>query len=130
MVAANDNSSSSGNNAVIEDLALDPLKQYWLQLDGNNAAFGDVVIDLISSSLEVYPNPSTGIFNFIVSNPLPGIADVSVYNMLGQQMYAKQNFVAINSNHFSIDLTGFAKGIYLLNVNINGSRLSKKLILL
>jgi PKD repeat protein len=130
IAAANDNSSSSDDNAVIENLALEPLTQYWLQLDGNNAVYGDVVIDLISNSLEVYPNPSTGIFNLIVSNPFAGNADVHIFNMQGQQLYANQYSVNINSNKLSIDLSGLAKGVYLLNVNINGSRLSKKLILL
>ena len=130
MVAANDNSSSTDNTAQIGNLVLEPLTQYWLQLDGNNAAFGNVVIDLISNSLEVYPNPSSGLFNLIVSHPFPGIADVSVYNMQGQKMYVTQNFVTITSNHFTIDLSSFAKGIYLLNVTINGSRLSKKLMIL
>ncbi len=129
IVAANDNSSSSDNNAVIENLALEPLKQYWLQLDGNNAAYGNVVIDLISNSLEVYPNPSSGIFNLIVSNPISGTADINVFNIQGQKLYTKQYSVDLNSNKLSLDLSGLAKGIYLLNVYINGSRLSKKLIL-
>jgi hypothetical protein len=130
MIAANDNGSSTDNTAQIANLILEPLTQYWLQLDGNNAAYGNVVIDLISNSLEVYPNPSSGIFNLIVSHPFPGIADVSVYNMQGQKMYVNQKYVTITANQFSIDLSGFAKGIYLLNVTINGSRLSKKLMIM
>lgn len=130
IIAANDNRSSSNNNAVIENLNIEPLKEYWLQLDGNNAAYGDVVIDLISNSLEVYPNPSSGIFNLIVSNPYSGMADINVFNMQGQKLYTKQYSVNINSNKLSIDLSGLVKGIYLLNVDLNGSRLSKILILL
>jgi len=99
-------------------------------LDGNNAAYGDVVIDLLSNSLEVYPNPSTGIFNLIISNPYTGTADVNVYDMQGQKLFTQQNSVNISSNKFTIDLSGFSKGVYLLNVTINGSRLSKKLILM
>ncbi len=129
MVAANDN-NSSGTEAMIENLALEPETKYWLQLDGNNAAYGDVVIDLISNSLEVYPNPSTGVFNLIVSNPYTGVADVNVYDMQGQKLFTQQNSVNISSNKFTIDLSGFSKGVYLLNVTINGSRLSKKLVLL
>jgi PKD repeat protein len=129
MVAANDN-NSSGTEALIENLTLEPETKYWLQLDGNNAAYGDVVIDLLSNSLEVYPNPSTGIFNLIISNPYTGTADVNVYDMQGQKLFTQQNSVNISSNKFTIDLSGFSKGVYLLNVTINGSRLSKKLILM
>lgn len=128
MLAANDNRSASDNTAQILNLALEPEKKYWLQLDGNNAAYGNVVIDLVSNSLEVFPNPSLGIFNLIVSNPLTGIADIVVYDLQGRRMMEKQFSASIASNKFSLDLSGFSIGMYLLNVSINGSNFSKKLI--
>ena len=129
LIAANDNNSSSDNAAMIENLILEPEKQYWLQLDGNNAAFGNVTVDLLSNSLEVFPNPSDGFFNLLISNPYPGRADVNIYNMQGQKVYATQFIVSINSNTFSIDISGIAKGVYLLSVEMNGVVLSKKLVL-
>jgi PKD repeat protein len=130
LIAANDNHSSSDNTAVIENLVLEPEKQYWLQLDGNNAAYGSVTVDLLSNSLEVFPNPSNGRFNLLISNQYPGRAEVDIYNMQGQKLYAGQFIVSINSNKFSIDISGAAKGIYLLNVEMNGLVLSKKLVIL
>ena len=130
MLAANDNQSTTDRSAVIENLALEPNQQYWLQVDGNNAAYGNLVIDLISNSIEVYPNPSKGVFNFIVSNPVSGKAEVIVSDLNGRKMFSKQYNVNINSNKFSIDLSGYNSGIYLLNVRMNGSNLSKKLVLL
>jgi len=88
------------------------------------------VIDLISNSLEVYPNPSKGNFNLIISNPGNGVADVTVLDLNNRKLFTRKFNVNVESNKFSIDLTGFASGIYLLNVRINGSNLSKKLVLL
>lgn len=130
LVAANDNSSSSDSEAMIENLVLDPEKEYWLQVDGNNAAYGNFTIDLLSNSLEVYPNPSTGIFNVLISNLFPGRAEVNVYDLKGKQIYNDQFIVSIESNKFSIDLSGVSKGVYLLNVVLNGSKLSRKLVVL
>lgn len=130
LIAANDNNSSSDNAAMIENLTLEPEKQYWLQLDGNNAAYGNVTVDLLSNSLEVFPNPSDGLFNLLISNPYPGRADVNIYNMQGQKVYATQFIVSINSNTFSINISGTDKGIYLLSVEMNGAVLSKKLVIL
>jgi len=128
ILSANDNRSSSDNTAQIENLALSPGKQYWLQVDGNSSAFGDLTIDLISNSIEVYPNPSTGIFNLIIANPFTGYADVVVSDLQGRELFKTQYLASLTSNKFTIDLSAYTKGMYLLNVRINGSTLSKKLI--
>ncbi len=130
LVAANDNNSTTDTEALIENLVLDLGKEYWLQVDGNNAAFGNFTIDLLSNSLEVYPNPSTGIFNVLISNLFPGRAEVNVFDLKGKQIFNDQFIVSIESNKFSIDLSGVAKGVYLLNVALNGSKLSRKLVVL
>jgi hypothetical protein len=129
LIAANDDRSISDNTALIENLILEPGKQYWLQVDGNNSAYGDLVIDLLSNSLDVYPNPSSGIFNLIVSNPVDGGAEVSIFDLNGRILLSKRENVDINSNKFTLDLSSLRKGIYLLNVRMNGSNLSKKLVL-
>ncbi len=128
LVAANDNRSASDNTAKIENLRVDPGKQYWLQLDGKDASYGNVEIDMISNSLDVYPNPSSGIFNVVISNPEPGQADIAVYDVYGRKLLASQYATSISDNSLTLDLLGNEKGMYLLNVRINGSNLSKKLI--
>jgi PKD repeat protein len=130
LLAANDNRSGSDKTALIENLQLEPEKQYWLQVDGNNAAYGNLEIDLISNSLEVYPNPSTGVFNLTVSNPGAGTAIVTISDLNGRKLFTKQQYVNADSNTFRIDLSEYSSGIYLLNVLINGSSLSKKLVIL
>lgn len=129
LLAANDDRSASEKTARIENLSLSPGKKYWLQVDGKDAAYGNIAIDLISNSLEVYPNPSDGIFNLIISNPVTGTAQVVVYNLQGQKLFVEQLPVSIASNKFTLDLSGFPEGMYLLNVQMNGYNRSKKLIL-
>ncbi|HEY3370491.1 MAG TPA: T9SS type A sorting domain-containing protein [Prolixibacteraceae bacterium] len=129
MLAANDDRSNTDNTALIENLALQPGKEYLLQVDGNDGAYGDLVIDLLSQSLEVYPNPSTGRFKLIVSNPDAGMAEVIVSDLNGKRLFARQYPVTLDSNQLDIDLSGYVRGIYLLNVRMNGLNLSKKLVL-
>lgn len=128
LLAANDNRSFNDNSALIEDMKLIPGKEYLLQVDGNNAAYGDLMIDLISNSLEVAPNPSNGIFHIIISNPWQGIADVLVTNLNGIELFTQRYNVNLSNNKFDIDLSAFNRGIYLLNVKINSSNLTQKLI--
>ena len=129
ILAANDNRSATDKTALIKNLVLEPGKQYWLQVDGDVGIYGDIVIDLLSNSLEVFPNPSKGIFNMVVSNQEAGIASVAVSDLNGRKLFTKQYPVNLTSNKFDIDLSDFSRGIYLLNVQINGSTLSKKLVL-
>ncbi len=128
-IAANDDRSSSDYTAQLESLQLTPGKRYWLQVDGKNAAYGDLSIDLISNSLEIYPNPSDGVFNMVISNPVAGLANVCVYTILGQKVHEEQLAVSMTSNKFSIDLSNLPSGMYLLNVQMYGYNHSKKLIL-
>lgn len=129
LVAANDDRSASDNTSLLENLQLTPGKKYWLQVDGKNAAYGNIAIDLISNSLEIYPNPSSGNFNMVIANPVEGLAHVFVYTIQGQKVYDEQLPVSMSSNKFTLDLSDLASGMYMLNVLMNGYNHSKKLIL-
>lgn len=129
ILAANDNRSVSDKTALIENLALVPGKQYWLQVDGDVNAYGKLVIDLISNSLEIFPNPSNGVISIVISNPDAGTAFVDISSLDGRRLFSEKYGVSLNTNMFDIDLSGYSKGIYLINVRINGSKLTKKLVL-
>jgi len=62
-----------------------------------------------SSGVNVFPNPSNGVFNISI---IQSKAKISIYNMLGQDVYSGDLAGGTNS----IDLTGHAKGMYLYNV--------------
>ncbi len=130
IVGVNDNRSNSDNTALLKNLVLDPGKQYWLQVDGNHAAYGDLTIDLLNNSLQadVFPNPSRGTFKLNLFNPDPGIAEVTITDLNGRKLIANQYPVNLNSHQFNFDLKGYPKGIYILWVNVNGSVMSKKLV--
>jgi PKD repeat protein len=130
MVAANDNRSNSDKTALIENLVLEPGKQYWLQVDGHNGAFGNVTIDLVGNSLEalVFPNPSNGIFNINIFHPDHGTAEAFVTDLNGRILFSKKYEVNMYSTQFNFNLAGYPKGLYILKVNLNGLSVSKKLI--
>jgi PKD repeat protein len=132
MIAANDNRSASDKTSIIENLELEPGKKYWLQVDGHNAASGNLIIDLISNTLEavVYPNPSDGLFNLNLFHPKTGTAELSVSDLNGRILLSKQFKVTMSTTQFNFSLDGYPKGIYILKVVLNGLSLSKKLICL
>ncbi|MFC2138500.1 Ig-like domain-containing protein, partial [Bacteroidota bacterium] len=48
-----------------------------------------------NASIQIYPNPSDGIFDIELSNAIKGLIEVNVYNIQGQLVY-EEDFVKIN----------------------------------
>jgi len=63
------------------------------------------------TSFKVYPNPGNGIFNVELES-LSGNPQITVYNVLGQQVYSSK----LTSVQTSINLSNQAKGVYLYKV--------------
>ncbi|MCW3102322.1 MAG: C-terminal target protein [Bacteroidetes bacterium] len=74
-------------------------------------------------SISVYPNPCAGKLNCALE-ALPGTSAVALYNTLGEKVYEE----AAATGLLQIDLSGYEKGIYLLNVSNGGSVLTKKIV--
>jgi PKD repeat protein len=129
LLASNDNRSLSDNTSMIKTLTVEPYKKYWLQVGGSAGETGSCIIDLLSNSLEVYPNPSSGNLNIIISNNEDGNAEVKVVSFLGQTLYSENISVTKEKNSFSFNLSPFTSGIYFIVVTINGMTMQKKLLL-
>jgi hypothetical protein len=69
----------------------------------------------------IYPNPSTGIFNI---RGLKATSDVRVLNIVGAELMR----INLQSDQ-AIDLSGLAKGVYLLEINSNGISETQKIII-
>ena len=129
LIAANDNRSIADNTALLKKLVLQPGKEYYLQVDGNNAAHGNFKITLLTNSLEIYPNPSKGNIKVLIPNQEAGMADVLVCDLNGRKLYSRQFQTTNEINTFDIDLSHLVRGVYLLNVRINGTSQSRKLVI-
>jgi len=109
-------------------LELEPGKLYWLQVGALNGDYGDLTIDLLSNTIEVYPNPSDGKFYFTISSKEGGSARISVYSMNGQQLLSQTSDFSIESNTIEVDMSGQANGVYILRAIINDTTMTKKIV--
>lgn len=75
-----------------------------------------------ASDLNVFPNPSTGIFTISAADFEGGLMEV--YDMTGKKVYS-----AVAESKTTLDLTGYSKGIYILNVISNDKVISKRIVL-
>ena len=64
------------------------------------------------NSLVLYPNPTSNIIN--ISNNAYVIESVVVANIQGQVLFQSNG---LNQNSYTIDLSGYASGMYIINVN-------------
>lgn len=69
-------------------------------------------------TINVYPNPSNGIFNIRIGGKEQGISEIQIYNMLGEEVYnASLNHPpAGGQGNNTIDLSNQPNGVYLYRV--------------
>lgn len=80
------------------------------------------VTDQIAVDLRVYPNPNNGNFNVVANQP---IDDLRIYLADGQLVYNAQPKV----NQVNLTLEELSKGVYMLELKINGESHVERLVL-
>lgn len=78
--------------------------------------------------VDVFPNPSTGVFTFNLNVIEKGDYQIQLKNMLGQQLYNENltNFKGSYSKQF--DLSAHGKGVYVLSLTNAAGQQIKKII--
>ncbi|MEZ4774308.1 MAG: PKD domain-containing protein [Bacteroidia bacterium] len=82
--------------------------------------------DLLNEALNVYPNPSAGVFNIELTLDKVSPVTVSVFNLVGQQVQSLNLGNVLNVNE-QISLTGKEKGIYLLQVTAGDRQVIRRI---
>jgi hypothetical protein len=101
---------------AIGNIAFDDLKVF------NNQGVG-ISKNNFSSSLQVYPNPSnSGVFNFTNLSFSTERVELSVYNLLGENVLTSQ--LKNSKNQYSIDLSHLTSGSYFAVLS-SGNRQEK-----
>ena len=104
---------------------------YWVAVENTIAylrstsgVITSVNLDVKNQDIIIYPNPSSGKINITLGTLSNKTIVVEISNLLGTQILSKtyNDYSAI-----TIDLTGNAKGVYLLNITIDGKLFNKKI---
>ncbi len=94
---------------------------------GHSVANLDVSDVLTNAGINVYPNPTTGVINFANSGSSV-LSSVTVVNALGSVVLS--NTLNSLENVFTVDLTGHAAGVYLIQIKtFEGKIYTQKIIL-
>ena len=75
-----------------------------------------------NASVNVFPNPGSGFFSIELEST--GETTIKIYDAIGSNILTK----TANSLSFSIDLTDFANGIYIIEI-VQGGNVSKRKVM-
>lgn len=78
-----------------------------------------------SEAISIFPNPTTGQLNISLDTDLD--AQVDVFDLFGKKIQSRN--IAAGTRTLQIDLSGYAKGMYLIHVSKGGETSTHKVIL-
>ncbi|MBT3421499.1 MAG: DUF5011 domain-containing protein, partial [Bacteroidetes bacterium] len=79
-------------------------------------------------SMEVYPNPSNGVFNLTVNMPASENVVISVLNLLGEEIMTI-NDGQLKTEQFVLDLSNQASGVYILKAQTDSKTMIERIVL-
>ena len=103
-------------NSFTSDIALDDF-----ELIDTATAVG--LNENFLTALRVYPNPSKGNFNIDLGSTVEN-AQIAVMDINGRIVYEN----VITTSTTQVDLSNVEKGVYFLQITVNGERTNRKLI--
>lgn len=89
----------------------------------NAVSKNDVNVQVIN-----FPNPATESTTIVVGLKDAVAFEIAIYNAVGQVIDTYKVNGQAGNNQINIDLSSYAKGVYLYNVKVGGSTITKKLI--
>ena len=132
-----------GGGVMIQNptFTFDSAGTYNVCLTAGNACGSNTVCDSVTviitsvqdhglvNDIKVFPNPNTG--EFIIVFYLQNITDVDlkILNIIGEVVYAETLSSIQDSYQKHLDLNGFVKGIYILELITNKGIINKKIII-
>jgi len=84
---------------------------------------------LINDNISLFPNPASTSSSLSITVDRPGAATYTLTDLTGQEIETGLMNLISGNNIKILNLKGFSKGIYLLNINFENEILTKKLII-
>ena len=79
----------------------------------------------MTTQVSVYPNPASDKLNIELLDVITKSFDCKIYDLTGRRISVEP--FETNSNHYEIDLNSINNGIYILEINVNNQKITKKI---
>lgn len=87
-------------------------ERFTIEEYSSNKNYSDIRENSLSSSIRLYPNPTSDKVEFVLSIPKADL-EIRLFNSLGQIILEDKK---TNSNKFSLDVSNYQNGIYFVEV--------------
>lgn len=106
-----------------------PQSSLQFRLSKSQPASAFVIDSIPNSGTSLYPNPTSGVFHLSYSLNSSAAVQINVLDVTGKS-YRTGSTVSRSPGSYSedIDISGYAKGVYLVELRINDTRQTFKLI--
>ena len=97
------------------------------QVTVNQAKSAVGIDELSGNELQIYPNPSRGIFRLIPSSSYHGTIDASIQDLAGETILKKQ---FSGEKEYQVDLSSAAAGCYTIILKTETKLIVRKLVVI
>ena len=80
------------------------------------------------TEMKIYPNPASNNVTIVVASKEVANANLVVTNLMGQVVYTQNVSLETGSNQYSLNVSNFSAGFYLVNIRTNAGSTTQKLI--
>jgi large repetitive protein len=96
--------------------------------DTTYCVFTDISEIQNKNIIAIYPNPSPGNYTLQFTAASSGIAQITIFNILGEAVYSEKMKTIAGTNKANINITGLPDGIYFLRGVVGENLYSVKII--
>ncbi|MBA3662938.1 MAG: T9SS type A sorting domain-containing protein [Bacteroidetes bacterium] len=81
-----------------------------------------------TNDASVYPNPTNESTTLTIDLKENTLVEISIFNIIGKEVKKVSSNCNVGSNNIHLEMTGFSKGIYLLNIKAGNTVTTKKVV--
>ncbi|MBR4136757.1 MAG: T9SS type A sorting domain-containing protein [Bacteroidales bacterium] len=86
------------------------------------------IVNNTLTEMTLYPNPAENMVNIAFSSKETNNATLSIYNLMGQCIYAETVNVMEGSNHLNVNISNLNAGVYMVSVKTAQGTTTQKLV--
>lgn len=83
----------------------------------------------IQPTVQLFPNPTNGTFNLTIEGVQYSTAQVKMFDLLGNEVFTTVVNTGGSANAIPVVTQGLAKGLYMAEIEVNGSTTMQKLVI-
>lgn len=122
LIAPNGSIDNAGKATITEAVA----NGY---VDGTDLPASVNELSQVDATLQVYPNPATDHTTIAVNLPSATDASVRILDLSGKELAARHYGIINGSSNLPVNTANFAKGMYIIELNLNNQVFQRRLII-